>query len=141
MAEPSMHSDFTQSRNQTDTVCSTFSNEKESLMFNHQASSHPATDAADFHLDAYNAAFYELGLRWHWDRDLYQEELSCAEEKERILAYLKTHQFHLLTAYDPEFLVSAIQTTKARWYDALLMSGGARRAVNWAELQQAQVGA
>lgn len=110
-------------------------------MFMHQASTHPATDAADFHLDAYNAAFHELGLRWHWDRALYQGELSGAEEKERILAYLRTHQFHLLMAYDPEFLVSAIQTTKARWYDALLTRGGARRAVDWAELQQAQVGA
>ncbi len=109
-------------------------------MYNFQSSSHPAIDAADFHLDAYNAAFYELGLRWHWDRDLYQDVLSSTEEKERILSYLKTHQFHLLTAYDPEFLVSAIQTTKARWYDALLTSGGARHAVNWAELQQAQVG-
>ena len=110
-------------------------------MFNAQAHAHPAIDAADFHRDAYNAAFYELGLRWHWDRDLYQEVLSSSEEKERILAYLKTHQFHLLTAYDPEFLASAIQTTKVRWYDALLLNGGARRDVNWAEIQQAQVGA
>lgn len=110
-------------------------------MYNAQANAQPAIDAADFHRDAYNAAFYELGLRWHWDRDLYQEVLSSSEEKERILAYLKTHQFHLLTAYEPEFLASAIQTTKARWYDALLLNGGARRDVNWAEIQQAQVGA
>ena len=25
-------------------------------------------EAGDRELNAYNAAFYELGLRWHWDR-------------------------------------------------------------------------
>lgn len=102
----------------------------------HQA----ATDAVDFHRDAYNAAFYELGLKWHWDETVYDNVLSGHQERERLLGYLKTHQTHLLSAYDAEFLVAAIETTKARWYDALLNSGASRR-VNWAEFQQDQVGA
>jgi hypothetical protein len=28
---------------------------------------HFAADAAEMHLHAYNAPFYELGLRWYWD--------------------------------------------------------------------------
>ena len=101
---------------------------------------HGETNAADFHRDAYNAAFYELGLKWHWDESVYDNVLSTPQERERLLGYLKTHQTHLLSAYDPEFLVAAIETTKARWYDALLQTG-TRRHVNWAEFQQAQVGA
>jgi len=64
--------------------------------------------------NAYNAAFYELGLRWHWDSETYRELQSTACEKERIRRYVKTHQPHLLTAYDVDFLVNAIETTKAR---------------------------
>jgi uncharacterized membrane protein len=106
----------------------------------YQTANHAASDAVDFHRDAYNAAFYELGLKWHWDETVYEHVLSDRQERERLLAYLNTHQTHLLSAYDAEFLVAAIETTKARWYDALLQSGASRR-VNWAEFQQAQVGA
>ena len=105
-----------------------------------QAGKQEAIEAADIHRDAYNAAFYELGLKWHWDETVYENVLSTHQERERLLGYLKTHQTHLLSAYDPEFLVAAIETTKARWYDALLSSGTSSR-VNWAEFQQAQVGA
>jgi len=109
-------------------------------MSSYQTASHASGNTADFHRDAYNAAFYELGLKWHWDESVYENVLSDHQERERLLGYLKTHQTHLLSAYEPEFLVAAIETTKARWYDALLQTG-TRRHVNWAEFQQAQVGA
>jgi hypothetical protein len=109
-------------------------------MSHYQTTRHAASDAVDFHRDAYNAAFYELGLKWHWDETTYEKVLSDRQERERLLGYLKTHQNHLLSAYDPEFLIAAIETTKARWYDALLQTG-TRRHVNWADFQQAQVGA
>lgn len=110
-------------------------------MSHFQTANHAAFDSADYHRDAYNAAFYELGLKWHWDQSVYQDVPSAGQERERVLGYLKAHQLHLLTAYDAEFLVDAIETTKARCYDALLQCGGTRREVNWAEIQQAQVGA
>ena len=109
-------------------------------MSNYLTSNHSAGNAVDFHRDAYNAAFYELGLKWHWDEMVYESVLSEPQERERLLAYLKTHQTHLLNAYDPDFLVAAIETTKARCYDALVQTG-ARRHINWADFQQAQVGA
>jgi hypothetical protein len=105
-----------------------------------QNGGHAAVDTADVHRDAYNAAFYELGLKWHWDVAVYEHVLSGRQERERLLGYLKTHQVHLLSAYEPDFLVAAIEATKARWYDALLRSGS-RRRVDWAAFQQAQVGA
>jgi hypothetical protein len=109
-------------------------------MSRYQTAIHAEGEAVDFHRDAYNAAFYELGLKWHWDESVYENVLSDCHERERLLGYLKTHQTHLLSAYDAEFLAAAIETTKARWYDALLQAG-TRRHVNWAALQQPQVGA
>ena len=29
--------------------------------------------------NAYNAAFYELGLRWHWDRQTYCDLMGTAQ--------------------------------------------------------------
>ena len=109
-------------------------------MSNYLINKHAASNAVDFHRDAYNAAFYELGLKWHWDELVYDNVLSEREERDRLLGYLKTHQLHLLSAYDPDFLITAIETSKARCYDALVQTG-TRRHINWADFQQHQVGA
>ena len=36
-------------------------------MFKAALDQYSADDAADLHRNAYNAAFYELGLSWYWD--------------------------------------------------------------------------
>jgi hypothetical protein len=100
-----------------------------------------AGDAADVHRNAYNAAFYELGLRWHWDDETYQTLLCQADEKDRIRIYMETHQAHLLKAYDADFLIDAIQTAKSRCYDIMTTSGGKVGAyINWAEIHKVEVG-
>jgi hypothetical protein len=99
-----------------------------------------AQDAADIHRSAYNAAFYELGLKWHWDADHYESALPASQEKAHLLSYLRNHQAHLLKAYDAEFLVEAITAAKGRCYETLLISGRTTPNINWAEMQQAQVG-
>lgn len=104
------------------------------------AASSTAQDAADIHRSAYNAAFYELGLKWHWDADHYENALPASEEKAHLRSYLQAHQPHLLKAYDAEFLVEAIVNTKQRCHEALIMSGNTRPDINWAEMQQMQVG-
>jgi hypothetical protein len=96
---------------------------------------------ADIHRNAFNAAFYELGLRWHWDDAIYQTELCTEGERDCLRSYLKSHQSHLLKAYDAEFLIDAIQTTKARYYETMTAEGSRPATpVNWAELHQHQVG-
>jgi hypothetical protein len=97
-------------------------------------------DAAEMHLSAYNAAFYELGLRWHWDAATYQA-LPCTDDKSRIRRYIETRHPHLLNAYDADFLADAIQAAKTRCYDSL-MACGARiaPAVDWAAMQATEVG-
>ena len=60
--------------------------------------------------NAYNAAFYELGLRWFWDGETYGSLLRHSPEPQaRIQLYLQTRQPHLLKAYDAEFLARAIE--------------------------------
>ena len=71
------------------------------------------TTTADAELDAYNAAFYELGLRWHWDAATYQSLQARHEDSAtRVRHYLETHQPHLLRAYDCDFLVDMIEQKK-----------------------------
>ena len=65
-------------------------------------------------LDAYNAAFHELGLDWHWDADVWATLADIDGERERVCAYLRAHHPHLLKVYDAEFLGAAIVEIKAR---------------------------
>jgi hypothetical protein len=71
--------------------------------------------SAHSEVDAYNAAFDELGLSWHWDEAVMQQLAPIQGESERIAEYLRRHHPHLLTAYPVEFLASAITNTKARY--------------------------
>jgi HAD superfamily hydrolase (TIGR01509 family) len=43
------------------------------------------------HLAAFNHAFAEIGLDWHWDVPLYKRLLAVSGGKERIKAYWQTH--------------------------------------------------
>jgi hypothetical protein len=100
-----------------------------------------ACDAEQMQLSAYNAAFYELGLRWHWDTATYQALLPCADDKSRIRTYIESRHPHLLNAYDVDFLAGAIQAAKTRCHESLTACG-ARIAptVDWAAMQVAEVG-
>lgn len=110
-------------------------------MFSRSINGDVATDAADIHRNAYNAAFFELGLRWYWDSEIYPAVLSEADERRCLRQYVVKHQPHLLTAYDADFLVDAIQATKARCYGRMKLSGCKGGAhVNWAALQHGEVG-
>ena len=60
---------------------------------------------------AYNAAFEELDLPWHWDAATYQR---LAGHGCGVRRYLETERPHLLRAYEPEFLVAAVEAAKRR---------------------------
>lgn len=98
-------------------------------------------DAEQIYLSAYNAAFYELGLKWHWDLATYQALQACADGADCIGVYLEAEQPHLLKVYDADFLIGAIRTTQERCY-ANLISSGSRTAsrVDWAAMQSEQIG-
>lgn len=85
----------------------------------------------DAHRHAYNAAFEELGLPWHWDSATFARLQSGGRDGVR--TYLQSEQPHLLRAYELEFLVDAIENAKAR-YHAGMLADGARLAAQapWA---------
>jgi beta-phosphoglucomutase-like phosphatase (HAD superfamily) len=49
-------------------------------------------DTESAHLAAFNQAFAEFGLDWHWDEALYTQLLDISGGKERILHYWNTQQ-------------------------------------------------
>ena len=75
-------------------------------------------DAAEAHRQAYNAAFDELGLSWHWDAVTYAS--LPAQGREGLRAYLQLEQAHLLRAYDADFLVDAVQAAKERCHAVMM---------------------
>ncbi len=96
---------------------------------------------ADAHRNAYNAAFHELGLRFHWDSADFQGGECADGDRECLRGYLQAHQPHLLKAYDADFLVDAIQAAKERCFAAMHEEGCRPAAfINWAEIQQHHAG-
>lgn len=67
---------------------------------------------SDAHRHAYNAAFDELGLSWHWDAATYAGVR--ARGRDGLRGYLEREHAHLLRAYEADFLVEAIESAKAR---------------------------
>lgn len=105
------------------------------------AIAHATAHHDDLDRDAYNAAFYELGLRFHWDADTYAGLVaSHPTAPARVRAYLEAQQPHLLRAYDADFLVAAIEQGRQRQRAARRPAHPAGRC-NWAALQAMQVGA
>ena len=64
----------------------------------------------DVERNAFNAAFYELGLRWYWSSDTYHALFDGgADCAQAIRRYVETEQAHLLKSYDADFLVEVIR--------------------------------
>src|SRR4051812_37013906 len=45
---------------------------------------------------AYNAAFYELGLRWHWDSSDYDCQMCVESQRAHLRRYVETSHPHML---------------------------------------------
>ncbi len=77
----------------------------------------------DGHRPAFNAAFAEYGVDWHWDAALYGELLAVTGGKERIRHYAAGHD--LAGAARPDFaaLVRDLHAAKTRHYLGLVDQG------------------
>ena len=82
-----------------------------------------ANTERDGHRPAFNAAFAEVGLPWHWDETFYGTLLDVAGGKERIRHYAK--QFDPATLNRPDFeeLLQRVHEIKTRNYQRLLAAG------------------
>jgi hypothetical protein len=92
--------------------------------------------------NAFNAAFYELGLRWHWDEECYVCALCEEDQRAYLRRYVQEEQAHMLRVYDVDFLANAIITVKQRHLAGAAVADALQPevAVNWAALQQREVG-
>ena len=93
----------------------------------------------ELELNAYNAAFYELGLRWHWDLATYERLLKEAPDPaSRLSRYLSQQHPHLLRAYDVDFLSAAIEEKKAKCLESGASSASGH--FDWAHSRGAELG-
>ena len=85
-----------------------------------------ANTERDGHRPAFNQAFAEVGLPWHWDETFYGSLLDVAGGKERIRYYAE--KFDPATCKRPDFeeLIQRMHELKTRNYQRLLVSGAIR---------------
>lgn len=74
----------------------------------------------DGHRVAFNRAFIDNGLDWHWDPTLYGELLAVTGGRERIRYYLEN--FHLQCGFngDPSAILDKVHSDKTRHYGQIL---------------------
>jgi len=77
----------------------------------------------DGHRPAFNTAFHEAGLDWHWDEALYGELLAVTGGKERILHFAARHRADFLRLPDLAERVAALHEAKTRHYARLAATG------------------
>ncbi|WP_066708014.1 HAD-IA family hydrolase [Curvibacter delicatus] len=82
-------------------------------------------DTESAHCAAFNHAFAELGLGWHWDEALYTELLEISGGKERILHYWKQVNpgVKALRGEAVQETIARIHELKTAHYEAAIASG------------------
>jgi len=56
-----------------------------------------------------NQAFWELGLRFQWDENVWAALAGLPDLRSQLRYYLEKHQPHLLQVYDVDFLTKIIE--------------------------------
>ena len=69
-------------------------------------------------LAALNRAFWDLGLRFHWDEATWEALGALPDFRSRLATYLAASQPHLLGVYDVDFLQRIIEERLASPVDA-----------------------
>lgn len=77
----------------------------------------------DGHRPAFNAAFKEAGLPWHWDVELYGELLAVTGGKERMIHYAHKHAPELAVKPGFDNLVRKLHALKTEHYVQLVHAG------------------
>ena len=75
------------------------------------------------HRPAFNAAFADAGLDWHWDIPLYGDLLSVTGGKERIRFYLEKYRPEFPLPENSDAWIASLHQAKTRHYVRLLSEG------------------
>ena len=78
----------------------------------------------DGHRPAFNAAFADNGLDWHWDETLYGELLAVTGGKERIRFFVERHVPELLARPGFSELLKRLHLAKTAHYVRIVEQGG-----------------
>jgi HAD superfamily hydrolase (TIGR01509 family) len=77
----------------------------------------------DGHRVAFNLAFEQAGLDWHWDEALYGQLLEVTGGKERIRFYLEKFNTNFAKPDDFDDFVKGLHASKTDFYTQLLAEG------------------
>jgi phosphoglycolate phosphatase-like HAD superfamily hydrolase len=80
----------------------------------------------DGHRIAFNRAFADAGLDWHWDEERYGELLAVTGGKERMLRHWREVDPSAAGAADAASRIAALQQAKTAHYVDLVKSGAVR---------------
>jgi beta-phosphoglucomutase-like phosphatase (HAD superfamily) len=88
----------------------------------------------DGHRLAFNRAFADAGLDWHWDEARYGELLAVTGGKERMLRHWRDVDPQAAAAPDAAARIAALQQAKTAHYVALVEAGAVRLRAGVASL-------
>ena len=75
------------------------------------------------HLPAFNKAFSEAGLPWHWSVELYGKLLAVTGGKERIRHYIENYQANFLAPGDLGEFIADLHRAKNAFYAEMVAAG------------------
>jgi len=80
-------------------------------------------DTETVHLQAFNAAFAEVGLGWYWDKALYTRLLRVAGGKERLMHYWRVADLEEADGAKVREVIDAVHAIKTRHYAERVRDG------------------
>lgn len=80
-------------------------------------------ETEETHRLAFNTAFVEMGLDWHWEQERYRKLLKVSGGKERIRAWLVEAHPDMLELPDIDGLIAALHRIKTRHYTEAVATG------------------
>ena len=80
-------------------------------------------ETEEAHRAAFNAAFRDRGLDWHWDRALYGRLLQVAGGKERLRAFMAETELEPAGGEPLDAFVAELHRAKTRHYTAAVAAG------------------
>ena len=82
-----------------------------------------ADTEANGHRVAFNKAFAEAGLNWHWSVELYGTLLAVTGGKERILHYIQNYQPQFIAPGDLAEFIAELHRAKNGFYAGMVAAG------------------
>jgi HAD superfamily hydrolase (TIGR01509 family) len=77
-------------------------------------------ESEDAHREAFNVAFKEFGVAWHWDKAIYRDLLGVSGGRERIRHYINRTHPEMASRPDLYSFIEAMHQSKSQAYAELV---------------------